>query len=276
MKHLPNVYSFTDYKKYLQKWIESRPVKGRGVLSSMAKHLRSQSSFLSQVLSGTINLSAEQAFDLSSFLALTEEERDYFLLLISLARAGSSNLRSHLKKQVELAREAGFKIRVKAEIPQVLSAEDQQTYYSAWYYAVIHIAITVSQLQRTEDLSKTLGLRQDLVQDVVEFLIEKDLVRRQKDHSLTFGNCRLHLDWNSSLQAKHHSNFRLLAINTVDRGIQLDNLHYSSVVSLTKEDYQNIRDSISSQIRAIRQKVKDSEPAEELVCFSVDFFKIRS
>ncbi|QDK46463.1 hypothetical protein DOM22_15470 [Bdellovibrio sp. ZAP7] len=271
---LPSIYSFKDYKKYLQKWIEVHPMKGRGILSAMAKSLRTQTSFLSQVISGELNFSSEQALDLAAYLKLSESETDYLLLMVAYARAGSASLRARLKKQVETAKELGMKERVKSDITYVLSEQDQQIYYSAWYYSVIHIAATLPSLRNAKAIAHKLGLSVSLVENVLEFLLAKDLVRKDKDGHLTFGNSRLHLDWNSPLQVRNHSNYRMLTMNSVDKGIKLEDLHYSSVVSLANEDYQNIRDTISHMIRDARLKIRESEPAEELVCFAVDFFRI--
>lgn len=240
----------------------------------MAKALRSQASFLSQVISGNLNLSSEQALDLAGYMKLTEAETDYLLLMVSYARAGSAHLRARLKVQVETMKELGMKARVKSDISAVLSEEDQRIYYSAWYYSVIHIAATLVGIRNSKQIADKLGLSLSLVESVLEFLLAKDLVRKDKDGHIAFGNSRLHLDWNSPLQVRHHSNFRMLAMNTVDKGIKLEDLHYSSVVSLANEDYQSIRDTISHMIKDARTKIRDSEPADELVCFSVDFFRI--
>ncbi|WP_413585056.1 TIGR02147 family protein [Bdellovibrio sp. HCB274] len=270
----PSIYSFKDYKKYLQKWIESHPMKGRGIISAIAKSLRTQTSFLSQVLSGDLNFSSEQALDLSGYLKLNDAETEYLLAMVAYSRAGSANLRARLKKQVETMKELGMKERVVTYDAHELSPADQQVYYSAWYYAVIHIAATLTGLSTSKAIAHRLGLSEALVKNVLDFLLAKDLVRKNKDGHIVFGNKSLHLDWNSPLQIRHHSNFRMMTINSVEKGVLLEDLHYSSVVSLANEDYQNIRDTISKMIGEALKKIAASEPAEELACFSVDFFRI--
>lgn len=249
-------------------------MKGRGISSAIAKSLRTQTSFISQVLSGDLNFSSEQALDLALFLKLNEAETEYLLVMVSYARAGSANLRARLKKQVETLKELGMKERVANYAKHELSPEDQYVYYSAWYYAVIHIAVTLPGLSNSKAIAHRLGLSESLVKKVLEFLLAKDLVRKNKDGTYVNGNMHLHLQWDSPLQARHHSNFRMLAMNSVVKGSLLEDLHFSSVVSLANEDYQSIRDVISKMIKEALQKIAASEPAEELVCFNLDFLRI--
>ncbi|WP_413558431.1 TIGR02147 family protein [Bdellovibrio sp. HCB209] len=271
---LPDIYSFTDYKKYLRKWIESHPMKGRGQLSALAKVMNCQTSYLSKVVSGDLNLSVEQALDACSFLSLNESEADYFLNLVSLERAGTVALRQRLKKQVTQMQGEGKRAWAKSDVDQILSSEDQQTYYSSWHYAVVHIAATISQYTTPEKISQAVNLPEDVVAKTLQFLLEKDLVRRLADGSLTFGKRRLHLDSNSLMQTRHHINFRMLSIQNLEKGMKDNNLHYSSVASVAKADVDVIREQISQMIRATREKIRDSEPADELVGLVVDFFKI--
>ncbi len=249
-------------------------MKGRGQLSALAKALNCQTSYLSKVFSGDLNLSVEQALDACSFLGLNDAESDYFINLVSLERAGTVALKQRLKKQVSKQQAEGKKAWAKSDADQILSPEDQQIYYSSWHYSVVHMAATLSQFTTPEKIAEALCLPADVVENALKFLLEKDLVRKAEDGKLTFGKRRLHLDSNSLMQARHHINFRMLAIQNLEKGVKDNNLHYSSVASVAKQDVEVIREQISQLIRATREKIRDSEPAEELVGLVVDFFKI--
>ncbi len=52
---------------------------------------------------------------------------------------------------------------------------------------------------------------------------------------------------------------------------QLENLHYSSVISLSKQDVQQIREILIKTIERIKPIIQRS-PEETLYGFSMDFF----
>lgn len=270
---LPEIYSYKCYKKYILDYVKAQPQRGRGFFSKVAKSLESQSSFISQVFSGNLNLTQDQAFKLCTFLELDNESISYFLLLVDLKRTGSKALKNHIEKEIARRQELAFKARVQGKNSLVLSDEEQQIYYSTWHYSVIHIALSIPKYHDLDLLSSILGLEVKVINRVVNFLISKDLIRLTHDGKYELGERKIHLNWNSKHLAKHHSNFRLLAINAIDKGISMDNIHYSSVISISKEDALELRDQLSSQISKVREKVRISEPTEELYCFNLDFFK---
>ena len=269
-----DIYSFKSYKKYILSWIKSQPQNGRGMLSKIAKQLRTQSSFVSQVFSGNLDLSKDQAYKLCEMLKLDENGINYFLILVDLSRAGTSALKSHLNKEMKRQQELAFKARIKGADSLVLAEEDQQIYYSSWYYSVIHIALTIKKFQSYSVLAQVLGLDISLVEKTIDYLISKDLIRNKNDGTFEIGASKIHLDWNSKSLAKHHSNYRLFTLNSIEKGPELEKIHYSSVISLSHEDVHSLRDQLSEQIKSVREKVKQSYPSDELICFNLDFFKI--
>src|SRR6185437_4362530 len=89
---LGSIFEFTDYKAYLRAWIAARPRAGHGEKSRIAEAASCHLAYVSQVLNASAHFSAEQLVALSDYLGQNEEERDYFLLLLSRARAGSRRL----------------------------------------------------------------------------------------------------------------------------------------------------------------------------------------
>jgi hypothetical protein len=61
------------------------------------------------------------------------------------------------------------------------------------------------------------------------------------------------------------------AIQALER--QKDNLHYSSAVSLSKQDIMKIHSHLVDSIQQVKATVRDSKE-EELYCFALDFFRI--
>lgn len=250
-----DIYSYKSYKKFVSDFVKSHPQNGRGMFSKIAKHLSSQSSFVSQVFSGDLDLTQDQAFKLSSFLKLDENATNYFLLLVDFSRAGVA-LRQHLEKEIKKKQDLAFKARIKGTNSLVLSDVDQQVYYSTWHYSVIHVALSINHFQNINKLAVALGLELSVVEKIIHYLVSKDLIRIKSNGTYEPGVSKLHLDWDSKNLIKHHCNFRLLAINSIDKGPDLENIHYSSAISLSKEDVQRLHDQLSEQIKKVKRAEK--------------------
>ena len=62
-------------------------------------------------------------------------------------------------------------------------------------------------------------------------------------------------------------------ILTTEFQIKNDNLHYTTVVSLSTKDVQRLKERLIREIESLRQIVKDSKE-EELHAFTMDFFRV--
>jgi uncharacterized protein (TIGR02147 family) len=268
----PRIFEFRRYKDYLAAWLRAQPKRGRGMQSRLARAIGCQPAYVSQVLSGAPDLSLEQADRLSRHLGHTTEERRYLQLLVQRARAGTPSLREDLEEQLAQARERQLVLKDRLKIRSVREA-DQPRYFSSWHYAGVHVALTVPALRTRDAIAAYLGLPAARVAEVLDTLVSMGLARRERDGSYATGEARLHLGHDSPLIERHHSNWRLQAIRALDRRRAGDQ-HYSSVVTISREDALRIREDLVAAIEKVKKSVKDS-PAEEIYCFSLDFFGMR-
>jgi len=70
---------------------------------------------------------------------------------------------------------------------------------------------------------------------------------------------------------KHHANWRFRAIQKMDQREDSE-MFFSSPMSISKSDFQRIREVFAKSIQAALEICKAS-PAEEVVCLNIDFFK---
>lgn len=143
-------------------------------------------------------------------------------------------------------------------------------FYSSWIYPAIHALISIPDYQTPEKISQRLkvGLRQAV--SAVEFLISVGLVERAKNGTLRIGKTQTHLGADSPLIAKYHTSWRTQAIRAIEDDPQRG-LHYSSVVSLSRKDYESLREDFIEAIKQAKETIRKS-PEEELCCFALDFF----
>ena len=265
------LFDFKDYKKYIHFKIENSAYRGRGLKLKIAEHLNCQAAFVSQVLNSSPNFSLEQGVRINSFFEHTKEESRYFLLLLQYARAGSSDLENYFKAEMEevLIKRSDLKNRL--DIKNSLKKIDQQTYYSSWLYACVHMMIAIPEFRNVTAIAKHLNLPKDKVLEVIDFLVETGLVQ-QKGASYEIGVTKIHLVKDSPQIQRHHTNWRMQAIKAIDLNMPED-LHFSTIVTMSASDVPKIKEVMIKAIEESRKIIKDSKE-EQLQSICIDFFKL--
>jgi uncharacterized protein (TIGR02147 family) len=262
-----SVYDVEDYKKYLllmeEQW------SGRGMRTDLARALGCQPAYISQVLNGDRHLSLEQSEAATAFFGHSREEAHYFLLLVQFARAGTVPLRDYFRRQLDEHRDQHTDLKTRLGVAQTLTGEDQAAYYSAWYYPAIHVALTIPELQNAAKLAAYFGLDLEKVMEILEFMVATGLATREGNR-YQIGTARIHLGKDSKLIANYHSHWRMRAIQSFDRSTQ-DDLHYSSVVTMSREDFWKLKEQLIASISDAKSVIRES-PAEAVYVFNVDLF----
>lgn len=266
-----SVFTYTDYNKYLNDCISYMPKKGRGFKSELASYIGCQSTYVSQVLNERADFSLEQAVLVSKFLGHTEDESHFFLLLIQHKRAGSELLRQHFEKLINEQKKHRLILSKRLNVKTVLNEDDQVKYYSSWHYSAIHVILSIKDCQSKENIAKKLGLSLQKVSAILEFLCSVGLAKLV-GREYQIGETHIHLEKKSPMISKHHTNWRMKSILSLDNETE-DNLYYSSVITLSQEDAYKIKDLLIKNIDSTKKIIKDS-PEEVLYCFSLDFFKV--
>jgi uncharacterized protein (TIGR02147 family) len=265
-----DLFSHLSYREYLKKEFAGTGEQ-RGRRSLLAKHLNCQTSFLSQILTDRAHLSLEHAIRTSEFLQHTEAEKNYFMLLVQKGKAGSKDLERFFEIQLEQIRTQRENIKERINVKTELSAEDQMRYYSSWYYAAIHILCALPKLNTVDAISKKLRLDLAIIKNALDFLENRGFVQR-KDGAYTIGSARIHLAKGSPMLPRHHSNWRMKAIESVDVEKQND-LHYSALLGIAKKDVPIFKEKLLALIQEFEPIIKESRE-EVPVVLLMDLFEL--
>ncbi|MGE3608147.1 MAG: TIGR02147 family protein [Bacteriovoracaceae bacterium] len=265
-----DIFEFDDYKAFIRSKIYNGERARRGELSTLAQAMNCQSSYLSRVLAEEADLSLEQADSAGKHLGLSQDENSFFLLLVQHARAGTTSLRSHFKRLILLSREERLNLQKRVGTKQVLSLEDQATYYSLWYYAAIHVMTGIPSFQTKEAMAQELGLPLNRVSEILEFLVNTHLVKQAPDGRFLTGEGKIHLKKNAKMILRHHSNWRQQAIRSMEKDLE-SGIHYSVLLNTSKKDAELLRRMIAKFIEDFMQVVHPSQD-EEMNCLVIDFF----
>jgi uncharacterized protein (TIGR02147 family) len=264
------LFDLKDYKVVIHQQIKAN-LDRRGYRSELAGAAGCQLSFLSQALHSHVHLTPDHAAGLAVFWGFDAEERDYFLELVNLARAGSKQLRSILEKRLSDIRARHEDLATRYQKKEAIRPEDQALYYSAWHLSAIHILLTIPAFRTVERISNRLNLPTQMIQESLEQLAKIGLV--MKKGTLWFPTQNdIHLAKDSALTSMNHSNWRnrgILDAYKRDAG----GLHYTAVHSLARSDYEKIKEMILKFLDQTREVVKPSQE-EELACMTLDWFVV--
>ncbi|MGZ3695835.1 MAG: TIGR02147 family protein [Bdellovibrionota bacterium] len=267
---MKSIFEFKSYKKYLIERVGDRRQRS-GIKGEMAKALRVQPTYVSQFVYGTANLSLEHAEVLNGFLGHSREEGEFFFLLVQLERAGTPALRRYFSEKIEESLKRRLVLTERLGTSNELSEVDQSRYYSTWRFLAVHIAVTIPALQTRESIAGFLKLPLAVVSETVEFLVKCGMVL-ENGGRLTTGTTFIRLGNQSHNILKHHSNWRTQAVESLDRE-KITELHYSAVMSVSKEDVLRLKNSMLDFIKENAEIIRASKE-EELYCYTMDFFSL--
>jgi uncharacterized protein (TIGR02147 family) len=268
-KDVRNLFESDDYRLVLKDYLARQ---SKGAKLNLAKVLGCQPGYLTQILTGKSDLSAEQAERFTSHVGWDAVHTQFFLLLVARTRAGTHTLKTHYTHEIERLREQSMVLKNRFRPEMVLTVEDQATFYSSWHYGALHVSVSIPGCDTAESSSRYFNLPLRRVNEVLQFLTRVGLIRETEGGKLTIGSTQVYVGTDSPLVTKHHTNWRMRAIDSFDRG-QPEHLHYSSVISVSRADVKQIREIMAAAIQQIRAIVRASKD-EACFSYAVDLFEM--
>ena len=267
-----DVFEFKDYKLYLQQVLELRAEREKGQKHKLAIFMGCHAGYLSKVLNEKNDLSLEQAQATNKFLGHTHSEAKFFLNLVLWARAGTADLKAHFNDELEKQIQGRLQLKNRISVGRTLNEETQAKYYSSWHYAAVHICVSLEFLKAKEQIAEALQLPPIKVNEALEFLVEIGVLKKNGGQ-YSQDETNLFLDKDSAFISKHHTNWRIQSLRSLDDIKPLD-LHYSGVVTCTKRDIERIREILLSSIQNVRSTVKEADCSDSFYCNTIDLFNL--
>lgn len=191
------------------------------------------------------------------------------VLLVEHARSGTQDLKNLIQRRIKKLLDQRLILKNRFRDKKTLSREDQAIYFSHWAYCAVHIAVMVPELRTPHAIAKHLGLGLSRTIQIIEFLEATGMIRRQNGYFVA-AETRIHLEIDSPMISKHHINWRLQAMQSLDHET-LNELHYSSVIGISREDLPKIREVLIKAIALVREIGKTSKD-ETIYCYTIDLF----
>ncbi len=268
------VFDFTDYKSFLEFLVGGRGTR-TGKRLQLAKACQCNTTYISQVINGNGQLSLEQAYRVIKFAKFTQEEGHYFLLLVHRARAGSHDLKKYYEEQLTNILQKRLSLKERLQIRAEINPEAEARYYSQWYFAAIHSALAIPSLRTKASLAKFFLLPPSTVSEVLDFLLRYQLAKYENG-KYEIGQLQIHLKKDSANIGKHHSNWRMRAISSLERESKED-VHYSGIFTCNLKTLEQIKQKIVKEIKSSVELVTESpSPDEKIYSFVIDFFNLEA
>ena len=170
-------------------------------------------------------------------------------------------------------KKTSLKISKRVSEHRVLTDEEKSTFYSSVIYSCVHAYTSTSKNGRSlEEIKNRFELSRTRTNEILMFLCDVGMCKENKGMYLVSEN-HTHVSKGSSHLLKHHANWRLKAIQYSEE-LSDEELMYTANLSISKKDFQKIREEIVHMIKSLVNTVQDSDP-EEIAQFNLDFFWIK-
>jgi hypothetical protein len=162
-------------------------------------------------------------------------------------------------------------IAKRVSLPRLDSTEKETFYYSAWYWAALHVIVAIPEFRTTSAIAERLKLPKEFIETSLKQLESFGFVKQEK-REWRLGIADIHLPKNSPLISLHHNHWRQRAV--LDSALaSADSIHYTTIHSISLKDYERVKEKIFELIEQCQRIVSPSKD-EELVCMACDLFRV--
>jgi uncharacterized protein (TIGR02147 family) len=264
------IEEYDDYKLFLKDLIATYPKRGRGQLRRLAENLNIGPIVVSHILSKDRHFTQDQAAKTARFFGLDETSTEYFIFLVSLAKADSNELKAFCRQKLKRLKTNSQNLKNVVVKHEELSDADKGRFYSNWYYSGVRILSSIEGFQTIESIAEYFGLSRTKIGEVVSFLVEKGLCV-QEGGRIRHGPMSTYVDEKSEYVNNHRRNWRDKARDRFSEPGEND-MFFSSPVSISHKDSDQFRKELQNVVKTFSKKVLDS-PEEKLMCLNIDWFE---
>jgi len=272
------IHEFDDYRGFIKFHLthgKSRAPRGR--LSELAKKIGCHVTYLNQVIRGKSDLSIDQGFRFCNYLLLSDSETDFFLDMLNFERSGEHSLKDYYSKKINKEREARYSLEKKILSPR-LKKDYELEYFSNWRMQIVHCLLQVEGLKTSEKIVKSSGLKENIVIDQLEKLVQFGLATKGPKGNWQSTENSLHLDRNSPAFRLFHSLWRNFSITKVlgedsRPSKNSGKLNYSSLITTSDKTAKAIFELLSKDIQEVSSLTEKSRP-KAVFFLGIDFFKL--
>ncbi|MGE0526731.1 MAG: TIGR02147 family protein [Bdellovibrionales bacterium] len=265
-----NIYKHLNYRRAFEELINARrQLPGRFTLRALAEKCGLQASFLTNVLKGRGDFSADQLFAIATELGCSSRDRDYLLLLLEHERSVYKPRREELRKRIEDVRKENQKSEKHLAVKAVdLSRELQAQYYLDPFAQLTLVYLNLSPYQKQpEKLGAVLGISQEHLGEILKLLVSIGYVQREgSTYKVTARD--QHLPKSNPLSVPHLILMRMKSMDQLQRLSRAQAYSHSVTFTGTEETRDLLSDAYLTFLKKAESIVR---PANSEKVFQMNF-----
>lgn len=238
-----NIYEYSDYRVFLRERVEAGKVsRTKLTYAQLAKAMRIQRSYLSQVLSGAHTLNADQLYLAAEEIGLSEKEREFLLLLLEIDRSQVPGRRDQLVKRCAELREEHTRSEhyLTSDLFVKESLQDNE-YFQDPLTALVHVFLMIKTYRTNPPkLAAKLAISAERLEATFKIL-ERAGMLKYTAQGIDVCVRSLHLAKTSPLTAYHGTYFRHHGIAELQNRRDENSYFFTTTFSATEGTRERIR-----------------------------------
>ncbi len=273
---MPNIYEYTDYRKFLRDYYEEarkkNPAFSYQVFSRKAG-IKSRG-FLYNAVHGRRSLSMSHVFALSQAMHFNRYESEYFENLVAFNQASTLKERNYFYERLSSIKTNG----PKAWKPQIIRNE-QFEYYSKLHYGVVRSIIDMHGFDGDyEALSKMVWPRITPAQarSAIELLEKLGFIKKQKNgnYEVTNKSIATEPEVVSLAVLNFHKQSAALALRTIEEMPREERNFSGCMLGISKQSYERICEEIRVFRSRLLQIAEDDQKADTVYQLNFQLFPV--
>ncbi len=248
---LMNYFNAMSYREIIANEI-SRNASIRGYKKKLSEAGGFHAAYLSQILSETANLTADQASLLCEFWDYDERMSEYFIALVNLEKATSESLKARIIKRLSVLRSLRSQPETVIKSELNLSTKHSQILFSSPDYFAVLAALALPQIRNKEALSNFLKLHEDHLQMILNQLLEMEFIAKDGDYWRPADENQMLIEHSRTLTynlvGALHAKFCQAYIH------DYQSMCYAAVVPVRMDMYNQVKE----ELRGILQKLTEA------------------
>lgn len=216
-----DLFKTLNHREILNDLIENKKKQGKRLsFSSLADAVGVQKTYVSRVMAGDACWNADQVFVLSQEFELTDDQAEYFALLVEIERSGLEKRRQALQTRVKEIRRRNLRSQktLAAETLDV-NAPAMAEYFADPYHSLVHVYFSIAKYRKgMTRLAQTLGIASAHLMQIVRRLQDLGVVRyNEKLDQVELLKPSVQTPADSQLVHAHQTLFRAMSIDRLVR-----------------------------------------------------------
>ena len=266
------IFEYKTYQSYLSDRLGKLGSRN-GNRQLFAKKVGVHPSYISLILKGSSHLSLEQAAAANMFFDHSKDEGDFFILLVARDRAGTELLKKHFQNQIDGLLKQRSQVEHHVKGKEVVLKAIQDEYYSSYLYPAVFVLASIPSVNSERALAQALNVSPLIIDRILKFLLSSGILERHGTW-VRPGKRVLHLNKSELAIKKHHANWRIHALQSIDKNPE-EGSHYSACFSISKKDAEILNAMILSDLEKYLKLIGSSKEEVGYV-FNFDLYPLIS